>query len=326
MKKISNFIFIMFILLIIIPFCILRYSDISSPKPNDIKLNQINDINVYFHEQDVVIPMNIDEYLKGVVSAEMPANFEVEALKAQAIAARTYTLLHVIQKPELKLEHKGGDICTDFRHCQAYKTKDQLKEGWGLVNYFRYYEKISKCVNDTTDRIIVYNNEIINPLYHSTSSGKTENSEDVFIESVPYLRSVISQGEAASPRYSSKTVISLNDFKSKLKEFDSNIIIKGNTCDIKVIERTESGSVKSIQIANRILSGKDVRRIFSLNSTNFNITIEKNNVVFSTLGYGHGVGMSQFGANYLAKQGKNYEEILKYYYKDVDVVKIADIQ
>lgn len=325
MKRIFNLIFFIFFLLIIIPLFILKYNNESNPKPINVKLDEINNINVYFHEQDIVVPMNLEEYLIGVVSAEMPANFEVEALKAQAVAARTYTLLHAAKDSEHKLEHKGGDICTNSAHCQAYKTKEQLKESWGLMNYLRYYDKISQCVSQTKNQVIVYKNELINPLYHSTSSGKTENSEDVFSESVPYLRSVISQGETASPKYFSKVSFTKDEFKSKLRNFDSSIVIKSNI-DIKILERTDSGSVKSIQIANRILSGKDVRNIFSLNSTNFNISVEKNNVVFTALGYGHGVGMSQFGANFLAGEGKNYIEILKYYYKDIDVINVSDMK
>jgi stage II sporulation protein D len=331
-KKTAYTIFFIFVAIIIIPVAALKFYNNEDNKKNSNNPQEIlkgtSTIKVYFHEQDKVEDIDFEEYLKGVVAAEMPASFGMEALKAQAVAARTYTLLKVLKPQEsIVAQHKGAYICTNFAHCQAWTDKGQLKDTWGTINFNENYKKISKAVEETNGLIITYNNEVIDPLFHSTSGGKTENSEEVFSAKLPYLRSIISQGEEASPKFASKAIISFNEFKEKLKELSPNIKIeKKDVKSIKVLEYSEGGRVKKIQIGNKIFSGKEIRSVFSLNSSNFNIKLEKNNIIFNTVGYGHGVGMSQFGANYLAKEGNNFEYILKYYYQGVQIINISQLK
>ena len=324
MKNVLYVIFFLFIIIIIVPVLILQLYKAPNIIIDRNRTKQINTkaINVYMHEQDAVVSMDLEEYIKGVVAAEMPANFEFEALKAQAVAARTYTLLKV-QKPneQQRQEHKGADICTNYAHCQAWKDKAKLRENWGVFGYIKYWDKISKAVEQTRGMVIVFNGELINPLFHSTSGGKTENSEDVFLTELPYLRSVISLGEESSPRFTGKVTLSFNEFKLKLSQIAQGLILtKKDVASINVLERSEGGRIKKIQIGNKVFDGKEIRNVFSLNSTNFNISSGKSDITIETLGYGHGVGMSQFGANFLAGKGQPFVDILKYYYRGVEVL------
>lgn len=331
MKKFANLVFLIFILLIVVPLIVLKSCNNETPKVKKENIDNIDDIQkvkVYISDQDKVIEMQLDEYVKGVVAAEMPASFEIEALKAQTLAARTYTLLKVIKNKGNSDEyHKGGDICTNFAHCQAYKNNKQLKETWGIVEYYKNLDRISKAVDETKDLVITYQDDLINPLFHSTSGGKTENSEDVFQSKLPYLRSVISLGEEASPRYTSKVVLSFDEFKNRLLNQDKELILNKNDIkNIKIINESEGLRVKQIQIGNKVFKGTEIRNVFSLNSTNFKISLEKNNIIIKTIGYGHGVGMSQFGANALAKQGKNFNDILTYYYLGTEIKNISNLK
>lgn len=327
MKKISYIIFLIFTLLIIIPIIILKSYTPNNSKPNNFNPEKIKTVKVYIYDEDKVEPMNLDDYIKGVVAAEMPATFEIEALKAQAVAARTYTLDKIVKaQTEVQEAHKGGDICTNFAHCQAWKSKEKLKDTWGIIGYYKYWNKICRAVDETSGLIVTYNGELINPLFHSTSGGKTENSEEVFSTELPYLKSVVSLGEEASPKFYGRVTLMFDQFKNKLSEIAQGIVLsKKDIPDIKVLQESEGGRIKSIQIGNKLFDGKEIRNIFSLNSTNFKITLEGSKVIIDTIGYGHGVGMSQFGANYMASQGNSFKDILKYYYKDTEVVGLTSI-
>ena len=267
-------------------------------------------IKIYDVSKDEIIEISVNDYLIGVVAAEMPSEFEIEALKSQAVAARTY----LINKGKCQL-YNGSDICTDSTHCQAYKSYENLKKQWG--NDFRKnYKKIASAVYETKDEIMVYENQPISAVFHSTSSGRTENSEDVWSKTVPYLRSVESSDDINSPKYLSEVKISIKEFKNKLSEkykIDFSDTLIGD------ITRTEGGSVDYILIGNTSFRGTEIRSIFSLNSANFTIDVKNDDVIFTVYGYGHGVGMSQYGANFMAKSGYNYVEILKKYYSGIDI-------
>jgi stage II sporulation protein D len=267
-------------------------------------------IRLYDINQDKIVEINENEYISGVVAAEMPAEFEIEALKAQALCARTY------------LKSKNGcdkannaDICNDYSHCQAYKSKDELKDIW-KKDYEKNYKKIFDACQSVNDKIIVYNNEPISAVFHSTSSGKTENGIDVWGGDAPYLKSVDSSYDKKSPKFKSSKTISIDEFKEKLS-CDSDDIYSS----IGKTTITEGGGVKSIEIGDKVYSGRDIREMFDLNSTNFTLDIFDSSVVFNVSGYGHGVGMSQYGANFMAKDGNNYVEIIKHYYRGVDITK-----
>lgn len=326
MKRIAYIFFLIFIIVIIMPLLIIKSCSITEPFTKK-EIGDVNNVKVYLVNENKVVTMDLEEYVKGVVSAEMPATFEVEALKAQAVAARTYTIQKIISSRQGKNGHSNGaDICTDFAHCQAWRSKEQQKEIWGFFGYLKYWSKISNVVDSTQGMVITYDGEVINPLFYSTSGGKTENSEDVFLTKLPYLRSVISLGEENAPRFESKAEFKFDEFKEKLKTVASDIVLeKKNIKDIRILDISEGGHVMKIYIGNKEFSGKEVRKLFSLNSTNFIIKLDGDKIIFDTKGYGHGVGMSQYGANYLAGEGKSFIEILKHYYTGINIVSIKDV-
>ncbi len=269
-------------------------------------------ITVYDGKNSQILTMTQEEYITGVVAAEMPAEFEFEALKAQSVAARTYLI-----KKESCDKYNGCNICTDSQHCQAYKSIEELKAQWGN-KFHKYYSKISKAVNDTSGEIITYDNQPISAVFHSTSSGRTESSEDVWSTALPYLRSTDSIEDINSPKYLSQKTISQEEFVNTILSQDGTVDFTNGI--IGNITRTSGGSVDLITIGNKAFEGTKVRQMFNLNSANFDITSRDNNITFTAYGYGHGVGMSQYGADFLAKKGYDYKYILHKYYSDVDIV------
>ena len=276
-------------------------------------------IKLYNHRIDKTYEIDIEQYLIGVVAAEMPSDFHKEALKAQAVAARTYVLYNEQNRQDDK--HKDEVVCTDHTHCQAYLSYEELKEVKGEDWIEHDYQKIVEAVNSTKGQVMTYNNEIILPLYFSTSSGKTENSAEVFSVQEPYLQSVESTFDNKSPKYESEISISIPEFIDNIKSKYSNLEIDKNNIEnnIEVLEYSEGGSIENIKVGNIELEGRDLRSIFNLNSSNFEIKFSNNNVIFLVKGYGHGVGMSQWGADGMASEGYMYYEILKHYYTGVEI-------
>ncbi len=266
--------------------------------------------------------LKIDEYLYGVVSAEMPVNYELEALKAQAVAARTYTVYQISNN---KGKHGDADICDDSSCCQAWISKDDRMKKWNENQRDNNWNKIVKAVNSTAGQIITYKGKAINAFFHSNSGGKTEIASNVWIggKDLPYLQSVETSGEDGYTQYNSEVIISKNDLLEKIKKEYKDIKIDFNEKEsIKILEYTESGRVKNVRFGNTELAGTKVRSMLNLKSTNFSIKIENDNIIFTVIGYGHGVGMSQTGADSMAKQGKNYEEILKHFYTGIEITTI----
>lgn len=274
-------------------------------------------IKVYNHKNNVVKSIDIEEYLCGVLSGEMPTDFNIEALKAQAIAARTFT---IYSKEEAK-KHENAVVCTDFSHCQEYKSKEELLKINGEEWMEESYPKIEQAVKETKGQIIVYEDNPILPLYFSTSSGNTENSEEVFSESYPYLRSVESPYDKNAPKFASNIKINNEEFTKIIKDAypKSNIYNKDLNNQIKVISRSEGGSVNKIKVGDIEIEGVDVRKLFNLNSSNFELKFNDEYVDIVVKGYGHGVGMSQWGAEGMANEGYLYYEILNHYYTDTDI-------
>lgn len=247
-----------------------------------------------------VISLSIDDYLTGVVGAEMPASFNIEALKAQALAARTYTYKNISKT----LSASTSD--------QVYKTNSQLKSMWG-GSYTSYYNKIRSAITSTENQYISYNGKYIDAQYFSTSNGKTESAEYVWGNSVPYLKSVDSHWDIGIKSYSGNKSISLSKLNSTL---GTNV---KNNSDIKILSRTAGDRINKISFNGKTFTGVKIRSLFGLKSSDFDINISGNNVNFTTRGYGHGVGMSQYGANAMANAGYNYQQILKHYYTGVDI-------
>lgn len=288
-------------------------------------------ICVYIEPEGNIKEIVLEEYVIGVVAAEMPAEFAFEALKAQAVAARTYAYgrLKGIYKDKDDL-HANADICTDFSHCQAWISKEEAIERWDSSSADEYWDKIKKAVEETEGIVILYKGVIANPVFHSNSGGKTENAEEVWdVDPVDYLKSVISKGEEASPSFKTISKISVTEFYNTLKEYYPDIKVNKNSIfeDMKIVERTQGDRVKTIKVGNIEIKGTDFRKIFSLSSANFQLDKNKDGMIeIITFGNGHGVGMSQWGANNLAKSGEMWEEIIKYYYLGVELDTISNVE
>lgn len=256
-----------------------------------------------------IVAVPIEEYIIGVVAGEVPASFDTEALKAQAVASRTYALKRALNNKE------EFDVTDDTQN-QVYITYEEMKKKW-QNNYEKYLLKIKDAVISTKSEVILYDNNLIDALFFSTSNGYTENSKDVFSGDLPYLKSVESSWDKTeSPTFSSITQVSKSEFLFNLGLQQTNDIYITN------IKKTNTGRVISLTINGKEISSNTVRSVFNLKSTSFSINIEKEKVIFNVSGYGHGVGMSQYGANGMAKEGYKYQDILKHYYQNCEIKKI----
>ena len=277
-----------------------------------------SEIKLLHASTNAIESIPLDEYLYGVVSAEMPASFEPEALKAQAIVARTYTIYKIVSNNK---KHGEADICDSSSCCQAWISKENRLAKWTQENREEYWNKIVNAVNSTQGKIITYEGKPINAFFHANSGGATEAPVNVWGGTgYPYLQTVTTAGEDAYSQYSSQLTVSQKEFEEKIKKehSDFKIDFKQEDC-IKIEEYTDGNRVKTIKVGNLKLSGVEIRSIFTLRSANFTITMEDENIKFEVSGYGHGVGMSQTGADSLAKQGKNYQDIVKHYYTGVEI-------
>lgn len=301
---------------------------VEDKEANDISPNAILESTYDYKDYDTIQllhqdtgkteELELDTYLYGVVSAEMPVSFEEEALKAQAVVARTYTLYKIVNNDG---KHGEADICDDSTCCQAWISKENRFARWEESEQEENWKKIVNAVNSTQGKIITYQGKPINAFFHSNSGGETEAPIEVWGGSgYPYLQSVSTAGEDAYSQYSSEAEFTEEEFVEKIKEVHSDFEInwKEDNC-IEVTEYTEGNRVKTIKIGNLELSGVEVRTIFGLRSANFKVTREGGKIKFEVTGYGHGVGMSQTGADSLAKQGKNYEDIIHHFYTDVEI-------
>ncbi|GAA0121296.1 MAG: stage II sporulation protein D [Clostridium argentinense] len=279
-------------------------------------------VKIYLTKENRIIELPLEEYIKGVVSSEMPINFELEALKAQAVAARTYTIAHTKILGGGCSKGNGADLC-DTIHCQVYMSKEKRRELWG-ESAKKNWNKVEEAVKSTEGQIITYNNELARGAYYfSTSSGRTENSEDIFVNALPYLRSVESYGEDQAPRYKTVVKIPYSELVDKAnRQYNANMKLNNIKSQINILERTEGGSVKEIKLGDVIIPGTKFRTLYNLNSANFTLNFLDNELEIACNGFGHGVGMSQWGANAMAKDGKTYKDILSHYYQGVEVTKI----
>lgn len=277
-----------------------------------------NTITLLHKDDNKTQKINLDEYLYGVVSAEMPASFEEEALKAQAVVARTYTIYKIVNNDG---KHGEADICDDSTCCQAWISEEDRKDRWKEKERESNWNKIVNAVNSTQGKIITYDGKPINAFFHSNSGGETEAPIDVWGGSgYPYLQSVSTSGEDAYSQYSSEAEFTKAEFEEKIKELHSDFEIDFEDEDcLKIEEYTDGNRVKKMKVGNLELSGVEIRNIFGLRSANFKVSIENNKVKFEVTGYGHGVGMSQTGADSLAKEGKTYEDIIHHYYTNVEI-------
>ena len=269
--------------------------------------NDVINVSLKDTETNKIKNIDIENYIVGVIAAEMPASFEVDALKAQAVVARTYAIYKINNSTT------DYDLVTDVTN-QSYIDDEKMKSKWGN-NYLYYKNKITDAVLNTKGEILTYNNEAICAFYFAMSNGYTEDSALVFGEKKEYIKSVESSFEKDVNNFEVINTISKTDFCQKLSIDCNNIIINN-------INRSKTNRVLTITINNKEYKGTELRKLLNLRSTDFDIDLINNTVNITTRGYGHGVGMSQYGANELAKKGYNYKEILNYYYKDVKINKI----
>ncbi len=330
MKRIIVYLIALICICFSIPIIFTKQFNIKESVENNLPVNIIakenteydyktyNTIKLLHTETNKIEEINLDTYLYGVVSAEMPASFEEEALKAQAVVARTYTIYTIINNKE---KHGEAGICDDSGCCQAWISEEERKEKWKEEERDSNWNKIVCAVNDTQGKIITYDGEPINAFFHSNSGGETEAPINVWGGSgYPYLQSVATSGEDVYSQYSSELTISKKEFEEKIKKEHNDFKIDFNEKDcIKIEEYTEGNRVKTIKVGNLELSGVEIRSILGLKSANFKFTIDGDNIKFEVTGYGHGVGMSQTGADSLAKEGKNYEDIIHHFYTNVEI-------
>lgn len=309
MKKL----FIYSILLISIPFLLVNFIKVPSNGGvlEEIDLNYLSNVIVRVKREDGNIDnVFLEEYIVGVVSGEMPASFEEEALKAQSVASRTYVLRKLVNNKE-----NDYDV-VDTVNNQVYLDEVELKNKWG-DSYTYYINRIRKAVNDTSMEYLEYDGEIIEAMFFSTSNGYTEDSGVFFSKSLPYLKSVESSyDETVAKTFYATNSMSLQEFYEKLGIKYSNEFL------FEVLERSSSNRIMRLKINGIEFKCKDIYDKLRLRSCDFDFVQVGNNIEIKTKGYGHGVGMSQYGAQGMAKKGYNYEEILKYYYTGIDLVKL----
>ncbi len=305
MKKIIIFTLI----IIIIPFFIIAIYNLN--KVEEIELNYINNttIRVKRLKTDTIETIPLESYIVGVLAGEMPIYFEKEALKAQAVASRSYAIKRIEYNKD-----KDYDVVDSIMN-QVYLDEDYLKEAWGN-NYVVNINKLRSAVNETIDECLTYDDKVIDALFFSTSNGYTEDADLVFNLNLPYLKSVESKwDEKESSAFSTTTVIPLNKFYEKL-DLKYNKELK-----VEIIKRSPTNRVLELKINNQKFTGKDLYNSLSLRSTDFIITQIGTNVFIDMKGYGHGVGMSQYGALGMAKEGYSYKDILSHYYQNTTIKK-----
>lgn len=313
-KKVGLSFLALLIILIILPALIVRSCG-RDLKPPGVEVDP-QMVTVWNHQTDELMHITLGEYLLGVVAAEMPAQFDIEALKAQAIVARTYTIA--------KLRGRGGpgcskhpqaDICTDSTHCQAWTSKEAALAKWPFFRQGTYWNKIVKAVSETQGQVVTYEGKLIDAVYHSTCGGSTENSEDVWSNSFPYLRAVQCGFCSHSPRMTETVTLSAETVAQKLGEQPEKL-------RLEVIDRTDSGRIIRISTGTQTMRGLDFRTRLGLRSSKVTWLRGEGGYSFTSTGYGHAVGLCQYGADGMGAQGYSAKEILEHYYTGVQVVRV----
>lgn len=257
----------------------------------------------------------LEEYLCGVVAAEMPASYETEALKAQAVAARSYIRAMAEEKSSA---HPEAAVCTSAMHCNAYSSRDEALKKWG-ADGSELYSKIWGAVRATAGEYMVCGGKPVKAFYFALSNGRTENAEEVWSSPLPYIEGRDSGFDKEASGFVSYAELDGGELEKRLKTLDGGFKY-GKGLNVSDIKLTGGGRVKSLKINNAVFSGSDIRSVLGLKSADFSITQEGDKIRFTVRGNGHGVGMSQYGANCLAKRGMSYRDILSYYYKDIEII------
>ena len=257
----------------------------------------------------------LETYVEGVVAAEISNDFPLEAIRAQAVAARTYAVYKLSRgRPDV---HPDADLCDDYHHCAAYRdVAVETAAGSDL-------SRVRQAVRDTEGEILIYDGAPIAAVFHCVSGPRTEAAADVWGEDIPYLQSEVSPGGSACSEYESSVTVPAEDFRQIVQEsFPSAEVSGAPDTWFKASVRSDAGGVITVKLGGLTVEGTAVRELFGLNSTNFTITTTEDSITFHTIGYGHGVGLSQYGAKYLAEQGATYQDILSNYFQDTVLTRI----
>ncbi|RPF54118.1 stage II sporulation protein D [Aquisalibacillus elongatus] len=300
--------------IVVIPFSEASTTPVNMSEVEEMELDTEDQpiVKVKRQQTDEIEEVPLETYVTSVVSSEVPASFELEAIKAQALAARTYIVQKLAETDDTDEYH-----VTDTVQHQVYKNLDELRSTWG-VDYSWKINKIKEAVKETEGQIITYSGTPIAAQFFSTSNGFTENAEDYWQNEVPYLKSVSSPWDERSPEFMEQQILSRSEVVSKLG-------IDSPTINVTDTVRTESQRIKEITINGKTFSGREVRELLGLRSNDFTIQAKGDHIIFTTKGYGHGVGMSQYGANGMAEDGKGYQEIVKHYYQGVDISNVQEV-
>ena len=333
MKNYLFSIIFIFISLIIIPLLVLTDSDtIEKSETTNTAITENNteqasattsengaEITVFLNTTKENLTVTEFEYVCGSVAAEMPLTYHEEALKAQAVACYTNSLR--LKNRTDKADINGADISNDTSTHQGYLTREERKEKWG-ENYQKYESKLETVVEEVIGEFLTYDNEYCIAAFSAICTGTTESAKNVWGSEIPYLVSVKSSGDTLSPAYSSTATFTKSQFISIMKDIGVSINAKANLKDVIGKTKTsKADTILKIEINKKEFTGEQIRNAFSLRSSAFKITATENEVTFKVSGYGHGVGMSQYGADYMARQGSTYDEILKHYYKGANLEK-----
>ncbi|WP_273831810.1 stage II sporulation protein D [Guptibacillus sedimenti] len=319
MKRIVGSLILFAAILILLPSILVLPFGATETKPQTSEGNQMKkekiteavevDVPVFRSDQKETISIPIEDYVKGVVAAEMPSDFNMEALKAQALTARTFVVTK-LKNPSANLPDQA--VVTDTIQDQVYKDQAQLKKAWG-EEFDEKYARIEEAVQATTGQILTYEGNPIYASFFSTSNGYTENSEDYWENKAPYLRSVESPWDVDSPKYEDKATFTVAEFEQKL-----GVDLSNNS--IGSIENlTEGKRVAEVSVGGKTFTGREIRDLLGLRSSDFTWERVGDTINVVTKGYGHGVGMSQYGANGMAEDGKAYADIVKHYYQGVAI-------
>ena len=286
--------------------------------PETAAVHHDRDVTLTIQDGDTTEQMTLERYLTGVVRGEMPASFEMEALRAQAAAERSYVYYQLAAGR--KDAHPDADFCTDHTCCSAYLSETAAKEKWG-GDFAPWNTRVEQAVSDTDGQVVLYNGRPILAVFHSSSAGRTAAAGDVWSGDLPYLVSVDSpEGEETVPNYYSTVTFTAAEAKEKLLAAHPELKLSG-TPDRWFGAAAENGSgrVETVSVGGTDIEGTELRRIFGLRSACFSVAADSESVTFRVTGYGHGVGMSQYGANQLAREGKTWQEILEWYYTGATV-------
>lgn len=279
-------------------------------------------VRVFIKEKDRVVTLPLEEYVAGVVAAEMPASFDPEALKAQAVVARTYAVARMrLFGGQGCQKHPEADVCSDPAEGQAWASQEVLRRKWGVLHYPAYWRKVQAAVVQTRGLVVIFDNRPIDAVFHAASGGRTEDAAEVWGKTVPYLRSVPSPGERAERYEDVRVAFSLTDLAARtrvpLGEIEA-VRAEGKPA-VAILGRTPSGRVAKARIGREVFTGREVREMLGLNSALFDWRLAGDRLEVRTRGYGHGVGMSQYGADALARQGMDFKGIIRHYYQGIEV-------